>query len=121
MKASCIAGICHFARLCRSERDHTPRQLYDETGYSTEHSVISQSDIEEFISRDISLVRDWLAFTEDKRCTPAWGIAKRGESDWLVFHIRNDGGCDYEVAFASPVPACALMIRLEMEDFRSRK
>ncbi len=117
MNRSCVTRICEFARLNRSERVRTPQQLYDETGYAAEHSAISQTEIEAAISRDMSLVEDWLAFTEDKRWTPAWGLVKRGEGVWVVFHVAKGGGRGYEVVFASSVPACALMIRMEMEDF----
>jgi hypothetical protein len=37
---------------------------------------------------------------------------------WVVFHVDENGRPSYELRFTSPIPACALMIRLEMEDFR---
>ena len=118
MNRSCVTRICEFARSYRSERVRTPQQLYNETGYAAEHSVISQADIEAAIRRDPSLVEDWLAFTEDKRWTPAWGLAKHSETVWFVFHVAKGGGQGYEIVFESSVAACALMIRMEMEDFR---
>jgi hypothetical protein len=120
MNPDCVTRICEFARVYRSERDRTPQQLYDETGYHKEHAKISQSAIEMVVGRDLSLVDDWIAFTEDKRWTPAWGLAKKSDTSWVVFHVPRGGGHGYEIVFSSPVPACALMIRMEMEDFRIR-
>ena len=118
MRRKCVKQIAEFARAYRSEQVRTPRQLYDETGYGTKHPSISQADIEAVVSDDLSLVDDWIAFTEDKRWTPAWGLSKRGRKSWVVFRVKKGGVIACEVVFTSPVPACALMIRLEMEGFR---
>ena len=120
MSDSPATRICEFARRYRSERERTPHQLYEATGYSASFSHITQQDIEAVVAHDGALVGDWLSFTEDKRWTPAWGLHKRGDM-WVVFHIREGAVRSYEVAFDSSIPACALMIRMEMEDFRLRE
>jgi hypothetical protein len=121
MNRSCITRICEFARSYRLERVRTPQQLYDETGYAAEYSAISQADIEASVSHDMSLVEDWLASTLDKRWTPAWALTKHSEKVWVVSYVPKGGGRGYEIMFASPIPACALMIRMEMEVFRLRE
>lgn len=113
MRRKCAKRIAAFARAYRSEHVRTPRQLYDETGYDTQHTSISQADIEAVVSDDLSLVDDWIAFTDDKRWTPAWGLSKCGRKSWVVFRVKKGGGIACEVRFTSPVPACALMIRLD--------
>jgi hypothetical protein len=118
MDTDCLARICQFARHYRSERDRTPRQLYDATRYTACHATITQDDIEQVVTRDPTLIADWLAFTEDKRWTPAWGLSKRSETHWIVFHGLRDGTFDYELPFRSAIPACALLIRFEMKRFR---
>ena len=119
MDPRCAISICEFARRYRSEQDRTPRQLYEGTGYDTYHAEITQKDIEATIARDESLVDDWLAFTEDKRWTPSWGLKKQGDT-WVVFQLAKGGVRSYEVVFHSPVQACAMMVRMEMEDFRHK-
>lgn len=118
MRRKFAKRIAEFVRAYSSEQVRTPRQLYDETGYDIQHASISQADIEAVLSDDLSLVDDWIAFTEDKRWTPVWGLLKRGRKSWVVFRVKEDGKIACEISFASPVPACALMIRLEMEGFR---
>ena len=113
-----LERICHFARDYRAERHRTPRQLYDATGYSASHASLTQEQIEEFVTRDVSLINDWHHFTQDKRWTPAWGLTQRSDNEWVVFHMSRSGRRDYELLFATPVSACALLIRLEMEGFR---
>jgi len=118
MREECVIQICEFARRHRSERERTPQQLYDATDYSVHHAEITQNDIEQVIQADSSLIRDWISFTDDKRWTPAWGLGKRDDKTWLVFYMLRSGKFGYEITFASAVPACALMIRMEMEEFR---
>jgi hypothetical protein len=113
-----VTRICEFVRRFRSGGQLTQRQIYEETGYGSWYDEVSQEDIEAAVARDLTLVDEWLSFSEDKRWTPAWGLAKRGRRDWVVFHVPEGGGSGYEIRFASPVPACALMIRMEMEDLR---
>lgn len=121
MKDDCLAKICQFARDFRAENILAPRQLYDATGYATHHSQITQEDIEASLRQNLSLIDDWLRFTEDKRWSPAWGFGRTGEADWVLIHITATSHCDYELRFSSAISACALMIRLEMEDFRYRQ
>ena len=112
-----VVAICEFVRSYRSG-NLTPRHIYNETGYGSHHAEIAQEDIAAVVASDPSLVDDWLAFTTDKRWTPAWGLERRGDSTWLVFYVFEGGGQGHEIAFASPIHACALMIRMEMESLR---
>ena len=118
METDCLSRICQFARSHGSERDRTPQQLYDATGYARCHARIAHEDIEQWVARDLSLIDDWLAFTQDKRWSPAWGLLQRDDAHWVVFHVPRAGRFDCELSFRSAVPACALLIRLEMEQFR---
>jgi hypothetical protein len=113
-----VARICEFARRFRAEPQLTPRQIYEETGYGSRYAEVSQEDIEAAVARDPTLVVDWLSFSEDKRWTPAWVLGKLSDRVWVVSLVREGGETGYQVRFASPVPACALMIRMEMEDLR---
>ena len=75
MKNDCITKISRFAKDFRMERVRTPRQIYDATGYTDYHAQITHEDIEASLRQDLSLIDDWLAFTQDKRWTPAWGLS----------------------------------------------
>ena len=88
--------------------------------YEEFHSEIEDSEIENELKNNPALVDEWIFFTEDKRCTPAWGISKVEES-YHLFHVQENGRIDRKEVFASPFKACASMVRLEMEDFRQRQ
>ena len=119
MRNKCIKRICEFARDSRSGPYFRVTGIahYQETTYERYFSEITQEDIERFVEGDPSLVEDWLSFTDDKRCTPSWGLRKHLDK-WLVFHITRAANFDYELVFDSPIRACAMMIRMEMENFR---
>lgn len=112
-----VTRICRFVRQYRSDRGRTPRLLYDDTGYATSYASITQEQIEAIVAQDSALIAEWISFTDDKRWTPAWGLAKR-EDKWVVFHIAAGGTYTCEISFDSSIRACALMIRMEMEAFR---
>lgn len=116
----CILAICQFARQYQAERERTPRHLYKDTGYHAYFENVTQKEIEITVEQNSSLIDDWIHFTEDKRWTPAWGLVKRNKNSWVIFHILKNGVKNYEVLFDNPISACALMIRMEMEDFRLR-
>src|SRR5215472_11488412 len=96
--------ICEFVRRFRSEKDLTPRQIYEETGYGSWYAEVSQEDIEAVVARDPTLVDDWISFSEDKRWTPAWVLGKVSDRVWVVSLVREGGETGYQIRLASPVP-----------------
>ena len=118
---SVVKQICEFPRLYRSGKNVPAIQLYEESAYENLHTQISQSDFEAVLKRNPAIIDSWVSFSEDKRWSPAWGLEKLDEENWNVFLFDKDGRTTYQIAYTSGVSACALMIRMEMEDFRLRK
>ncbi len=111
-----INRICEFARRYRSEHEMTPRQIYEEAGYDLHHSEITQDAIEAVLRRDQTLIEEWLRLSEDKRWTPSWGLEESGDH-WLLYRASESGRA-LHARFRSPVAACALLVRMEMEGLR---
>ena len=118
-KAETLRRICEFAKAYSAERIKTPLQLFAETGYQANRTAITDEEIEKEIEKNPQLLSEWLAFTEDKRWTPSWGISKN-KKEYVVFHVSTNGKVDQNFRFESGASACALMVRKEMEGFVER-
>ena len=79
---------------------------------------MTQDHIAEEIRKEIKIINEWEMWSMDKRWTPSWGFGKNKEGKWVVFYVPEGGGRGYEIFYGDSVAACALMIRLEMEDLR---
>jgi hypothetical protein len=93
----CVEMICQFAQQYRIEKQLAPRQLFEKTDYDSHFQKITQKEIEKTIEQNNSLINDWIFFTEDKRWTPAWGLADMKNGSWMVFHVLKGGIQDYEI------------------------
>jgi hypothetical protein len=116
-----VKMISEFARNVRLGGKRTMRQLYDETGYEACHNEITQQDIEAAVSRDLTLIDEWMSFSEGKRWIPTWLLNKnqKSENRWVVLYEgKGDNSHNYQIQFSTPITACAFMIRMEMEQFR---
>ena len=118
-KAETLKRICEFAGAYSAEKIKTPLQLFVETEYQENGPSITDEEIEKEIEKKPQLLSEWLAFTEDKRWTPSWGIGKDG-NEYIVFRVLENGKIDHEFRFKSGASACALMVRKEMESFLER-
>lgn len=116
----CATAICNFARAYRAENVKKTHELYLETGYAEHGHQIMQEMIEAVLLSEPLLVDHWIRFSEDKRWSPAWCIETDMTGNFRLFHVSAKGRTDYEVRYQDPAHACALMVRMEMEDFRHR-
>jgi len=122
-REQCIMAICRFAKDYRRGwqqtpmSDKTPLEMFEDTGYEKQHRKIRQEDIENHLRKEPSLIDEWVYFTEDKRWTPAWGFGRDKNGTWNVSYLLRNAKFQYEIYFSDPVVACALMIRMEMEEF----
>lgn len=67
---------------------------------------------------DPSLVDEWVGYSMSKRCAPTCAFEKRKDGQWVVYYVLESGKIGYSITFASPTTACALMMRMEMEEMR---
>ena len=116
--AACLQSIALFARLIRTDKVRSPRQIFDNSAYVKHFQEITQEKIALLVRNDPKLIDEWLQFSEDKRWTPAWAFGKQTRVRWEVAYIVPSGKATYRVAFQDAVTACAFMIRMEMEELR---
>lgn len=115
----CLQSICRFAHDCSTIDDVTPRQLYERSDYDRYCDKITLEDIMNIIKKNENIVSGWITFTSDKRWTPAWGLRYESASIYEVFYIEKRGEVRYSIKFTDKYYACALMVRMEMEQLRT--
>ena len=114
---SCVAAICRFPRMYKSGANLPPKQIFQESGYSTHRDRVTQALIEEELRGEASLVQDWICWSSDKRWAPAWGLSDDAGM-WQIYRVERDGSRVFDLLFDDPIQACALMVRLDMEDLQ---
>lgn len=115
---NCINEICRLPIRFRTNKIDTPLKIYNDTKYTKYHSNIVQEDIVDLIKANSELIEEWLLFSENKRCSPAWFFQKASKNFWEVGYMTESAKIIYKVIFNNSVNACAHMIRMEMEEFR---
>ena len=120
-RKDCVFAICEFAKIYRADKNATPRDMFKRTGYRRHYASITQEQVIDLLRTHPILVDEWRMFSQDKRWTPAWFLKKRSENIWRVGYVDRGGNTIQEILFSDSASACALMIRMEMEDLRQRE
>lgn len=77
-------------------------------------------DIQRILQQFPEFVPEWIEYSEDQRCTPAWYISKTGSSEWTVGFFDRDGTKKHLSLYTDRMPACAAFIKNFMEGIFSR-
>jgi hypothetical protein len=114
-----ISEIAHM--ICDIARDYVrygirnDSKILDACEYQFIKDQIDRSDIEEELRCDPSLVADWMQWSEDKRCSPAWYLKEKGGT-FYVGYYHNDFEKRTQTAFDDGIQACAEFIMQEIND-----
>ncbi len=86
--------------------------LIEETGYSALADDITELVLEDHLRRHPELVPAWLQYSEDQRCTPAFGMSATDTfgdppRDWHVFYRDDDPARRWDRTFPDQFTACA--------------
>lgn len=115
----CISFICMFAKKVISNKEMNPSEIFYETNYMTFNSEISSEDIAANISINLSIVDEWIFYSEDKRYIPAWYFVQKSKGKWIVGYLNSDGQENKQQEFDSSINGCAYFIKMEMEHFNN--
>ena len=81
---------------------------------SNSDRFLSVEELMTAIRKRPETVENWIGYSENKRGSPSWYFAK-GEGNCLVGFLDSSGNC-HESKFRDPVYACAVFIKLELEN-----
>jgi hypothetical protein len=94
--------------------------LIEESGYSGLADDVTELVLEEYLRHHPELVPVWLQYSDDQRCTPAFGLSGPGAAgdppnDWRVFYWHDDPAKRWDLAFTDQFAACAFFIKRNAE------
>jgi hypothetical protein len=90
--------------------------LIEESGYAALADDVTELVLEEHLRRHPELVPIWVQYSEDQRCTPAFGLSGPSTvgdpaENWRVFYWDHDSGNRWDRTFPDPFTACAFFIK----------
>ena|SRR6058998_3221846 len=93
--------------------------LFQQSGYGADGSSISEEALESYLREHPDLVRTWVEYSEDQRCSPAWylvapGAGLDGQTGWRVGYYAIHHRLPERV-FPDEFAACAFFIMREVE------
>jgi hypothetical protein len=94
--------------------------LIEESGYSALADDITELVLEEHLRHYPELVAVWVQYSEDQRCSPAYGISGPhtvGDpaKDWRVSYWDHDPANRWDRTFSDRFAACAFFIKCNAE------
>ena len=92
--------------------------LLKETGYCEYPARILEAAIADALSRNLGLIDDWLAYSEDKRTKSGWYIRPHKNGSFIVGSFETATATDSEVVYTDRIKACAAFIKQEVETIR---
>jgi hypothetical protein len=117
----CVVNrLCRLPVSFRARGDISMLGLLEEIGYSALSEDITHSVLEEHLRRNPELVEAWIQYSENQRCTPAFGISGppttdgRGEG-WRVSYWDRDPENRWDRRFPDQFTAGAFLIKCNAE------
>ena len=92
--------------------------LLKKSGYFDSYNQITPGNIIPFLLENPAPVKDWIAYSEDKRSSEGWFFKKEAENIYTVgFFSLNETEKVIE-KYTDPITACATFIKNEAESIR---
>jgi hypothetical protein len=116
--ARCVYAVCRMP-IEFHRRNISMVGLIDETGYVSLAGEITQAVLEEHLRQHPELVAVWVQYSEDQRCSPAYGLGGRDTvgdptKDWHVsYWDPHDPTKCWDRIFPDQFAACAIFIKCE--------
>lgn len=114
-----IDGLVHIPREYYSKDTVSFLQLLKDTGYWDVHDQISVEDIREALTRDPECVDEWIQYSEDQRTDAGWCINEMENKKYVVRYKIRDAHFVTHGEYGDRLEACAVYIKLEIEDTRT--
>src|SRR5688572_28923518 len=73
--ARCVHAVCRMPIAFRARCNVSMVGLIEENGYSALADDITELVLEEHLRQHPELVAVWVQYSEDQRCSPAYGIS----------------------------------------------
>jgi hypothetical protein len=118
--AGCVDAVCRMPIAFQARGNVSMVGLIVESGYSSLADDVTELLLEEHLRRHPELVPVWVRYSDDQRCTPAFGISGPSTvcdpaTNWRVFYRDRDAANRWDRTFPDPFTACAFFIKRNAE------
>jgi hypothetical protein len=100
-----VERVCHLPRDFRLVGTKSVIQLAEEIGIPAHRECITSSAVESQLLTQPELVDDWLLWSADQRCSPAWYFCEDGEE-----YVVGYGPKGEEKRFTNRISACTQFV-----------
>jgi hypothetical protein len=107
--------VVDLPRALKRRADVSPFSLLQQSGYCERRSEITTTLLREMISRDPTVVNDWVGYSEDKRSNSGYFLRKQ-VAGYDVGYLGKDRREVRLQSYVSGVDACAVFIKNEVEE-----
>ena len=114
--SDCIDQLCRFPNTYKLGT-LSPLAVMTQSGYPTLYSQITLEKITQYLHSKPDLVQDWMNYSDDIRCNPAWGFGII-DNKYVVAFYKN-GKPLQEFRYDDKFAACAKMILETFESIRT--
>lgn len=105
--------------LPRAIRNKSINRAMVDFGYLDAHDSVSENAIRRHLEEHPELVAEWVLYSEDQRCSPAFYVLQTGKMRWTVGWVSREGDNLVIGEFDSPVDACAMYIKRALDSIRA--
>ena len=113
----CISQMCDFPSIYKTG-DRSPMDIMRETGYPKLYSILTSTEIIDFLKSRPELIETWVKFSEDIRYNPAWGFYQDNLGRWTVAYSDSKSSIEKAFVYADRFSACTKMIVETFESIR---
>jgi hypothetical protein len=107
--------VVDLPRALKRRADVSPFSLLQHSGYCERRSEITTTLLREMISRDPTVVNDWVGYSEEKRSSSGHFLRKQA-AGYDVGYLCEDRREVRLQSYVSGVDACAVFIKKEVEE-----
>lgn len=110
-------NIINFPRVMSQKGDVSFYSLLKKIGYFEMHDQITVKTLREALLEYPGCVNDWIQFSEDQRCSPAWFFRQNG-TDYEVGYWSSKADDAPPTKYSDSLEACAIFIKHKIEGVR---
>jgi hypothetical protein len=116
-KNQIIKEIISLPRNFYQRGDVSMYGLLEESGYFKTYDQIQPSDIEKVLQTHQEDILEWVNWSENKRAQSGWFFKMTEAGKYKIAYASENKGTQVN-EYADMIQACAVFIKMEIEDIR---
>ncbi len=117
-----LEKICNLPTELKTNTNTSIFKIIQATGFAENESAFDEELLSEFFKAHPNLVNEWVNFSEDQRCTPAWYLEQIDTEidEWVVGYLERPGHHIHRLKYRDKADACAKFVIKWLEHHNAR-